>query len=209
VTALGLIAVEVIAIMAVFIDRDGVINRNRPDHVKSWGEFEFLPGVPEAVSRLTRMGHDVFVISNQAVVNRGIVSRETVDEINRRMVEEIERWGGRIAAVLICPHRPEEGCSCRKPMPGLLTEAQRTHNVDLSEAYLIGDFPSDMEAAQRVGCTPILVLTGRGEDAFRSLPAQRQQEYLIAADLQDAIDLIEPRERLKNCAVSLEETAAT
>jgi D-glycero-D-manno-heptose 1,7-bisphosphate phosphatase len=195
--------------MAVFIDRDGVINHNRADHVKSWEEFEFLPGVMEALARLTRMGHDVFVITNQAVVNRGVVPREAVEEINRRMVQEIERWGGRVAAVLICPHRPDEGCLCRKPRPGLLIEAQQTYDVDLNESYLIGDFPSDMEAAQKVGCTPILVLTGRGEDALRSLPARRQQEYLVVPDLQHAVDLIEPRERLKNRMMSPGETAAS
>src|SRR5581483_7374460 len=85
-------------VKAVFLDRDGVINENRPDHVKSWAEFRFLPGALEAIARLSRAGVKVFVITNQAVVNRGIVSPHTVDSINERMIGEIERHGGRIEA---------------------------------------------------------------------------------------------------------------
>jgi D-glycero-D-manno-heptose 1,7-bisphosphate phosphatase len=107
---------------AVVIDRDGVINENRPDHVKSWAEFRFLPGARGAVARLAEAGLPAFVITNQAIVNRGLVARKTVDAINDRMAREIERQGGHIDAVAYCPHRPEEGCRCRKPHPGLLLD---------------------------------------------------------------------------------------
>jgi histidinol-phosphate phosphatase family protein len=120
-------------VVDVFVDRDGVINRNRPDHVKSWSDFEFLPGSVEALARLTRHGHRTFIITNQAIVNKGVVAPEVVDSINRRMVEEVARNGGSVEAVLLCPHMPGEGCGCRKPMPGLLLKAAQTLGAVLGE----------------------------------------------------------------------------
>src|SRR5512133_3041926 len=147
---------------AVFLDRDGVINENRCDHVKSWDEFVFLPGVLEALRRLSELERPVVVVSNQAIIGRGVTSREVVDEIGRRMVEAVCAHGGRIDAVLYCPHRPEEGCRCRKPQPGLLTDAAGQMGLDLGASYLVGDAESDLGAARAAGCRPILVTTGRG-----------------------------------------------
>src|SRR5690349_17210765 len=98
----ALLAME--AAQAVFIDRDGVINENRADHVKCWSEFRFLPGAVDAIARLTRAGRRVVVVTNQAIVNRGTVSRTTIDEVNAAMIGEIGRRGGRIEAVAYCPH---------------------------------------------------------------------------------------------------------
>src|SRR5579859_3809461 len=103
----------------VFLDRDGVINYNRADHVKSWSEFEFLPGSLQALASLRKANYRVFVVTNQAVINRGIVDQAVVEHIHMQMLEHISRAGGRIEAVLYCPHRPEENCFCRKPLPGL------------------------------------------------------------------------------------------
>ena len=102
----------------VFLDRDGVICQNRVDHVKSWAEFQFLPGALSAIAELTRAGCRVVVLTNQAVVNRGLMSAELVEEINRLMIEKVAEAGGRIDMVVYCPHRPEENCECRKPRPG-------------------------------------------------------------------------------------------
>src|SRR5437763_917981 len=106
----------------VFLDRDGVINRNRPqgDYVKSWEEFQFLTGALGAISRLTKAGFRLLVITNQACVGKGIVSWDTVQQIHELMVQEIARAGGRIEAVLCCPHLAAAGCGCRKPAAGLL-----------------------------------------------------------------------------------------
>src|SRR3984893_14496865 len=93
---------------AVFLDRDGVINENRADHVKCWSEFRFLPGVPDAIRRLTQAGCLVFVISNQAIVNRGLVTHDMVEAVNGLMLREVLRSGGRIQAVAYCPHLPDE-----------------------------------------------------------------------------------------------------
>lgn len=145
----------------VFVDRDGVINVNRPDHVKSWAEFEFLPNALAGLASLTRQGFNIYVVTNQAVVNRGLVSAARLNEIHKRMTRAISAGGGRVAGVLYCPHRPDEGCGCRKPAPGLLLEAVDRFGVDLASAVFIGDHTNDLEAAERAGCRSILVLSGR------------------------------------------------
>lgn len=145
----------------VFLDRDGVINRNREnDYVKSWEEFEFLPNSLKAIQHLTDAGHRLIVVTNQSCINKGIVASRTLDGIHQRMVSEIERTGGRIHAIYYCPHRADEGCSCRKPKPGLLIQAAHEHAIDLSRSYLIGDSIRDITAGQQVGCRSFFVLTG-------------------------------------------------
>jgi len=181
---------------AVFLDRDGVINENRADHVKSWAELRFLPGAIEAIARLARADVRVFVITNQAIVNRGVVSREVVEEINARMVREIEAGGGRIADIAYCPHRPDERCWCRKPQPGLLVDLARTHGVDLTDSVLIGDAMTDIQAGHAAGCETVLVLTGRGRDQLPLIAASGHDELTIAADLEDAVSLLLSRSRV-------------
>ncbi|MGQ9675825.1 MAG: D-glycero-beta-D-manno-heptose 1,7-bisphosphate 7-phosphatase [Chloroflexota bacterium] len=178
---------------AVFLDRDGVINENRSDHVKDWSEFRFLPGTPEAIARLSRTGVRIFVITNQAIINRGVVSRQQVDAINRRMVREIENRGGRIDEVVYCPHHPDEACDCRKPRPGLLLSLARKHRLDLSDTALIGDALTDIEAGLSVGCDAILVLTGRGRDQLAQAVAAGKNGFRIASDLSEAVDLLTRR----------------
>jgi D-glycero-D-manno-heptose 1,7-bisphosphate phosphatase len=173
---------------AVIVDRDGVINENRSDHVKEWAEFEFLAGAPEAVVRLCRAGLRVFVMTNQAIINRGIVSREVVDDVNRRMVAEIERLGGMVEAVVYCPHRPDECCGCRKPAPGLLTEIAQQHNVDLTRSLVVGDALSDVQAGRAAGCEAILVLSGRGRDQLASASDEMREGLVVAPDLRTVAD---------------------
>ncbi len=165
----------------VFLDRDGVICFNRDDHVKSWAEFEFIPGSLEAIARLTEAGCGMVVISNQAIVNRGLVEAAVVEDIHRRMLASIEAARGRVLGALYCPHRREEGCGCRKPAPGLLRHAISSYGLALSPAFLVGDHESDMLAAEAVGAEPIFVLSGRGNP---------ERGRLCAANLSVAADLI-------------------
>jgi D-glycero-D-manno-heptose 1,7-bisphosphate phosphatase len=181
---------------AVFLDRDGVINENRPDHVKSWSEFRFLPGALEALVRLTRAGLKAFVVTNQAIVNRGMVSPDTVDAINEKMIREIEIAGGRIEAVAYCPHRPDESCNCRKPEPGLLLTLAGRYGVDLRDSVMIGDALNDIEAGHKAGCQTILVLTGRGAEQLAQAKKTGTNGFLIANDLVAAVDLLLPRARV-------------
>lgn len=178
----------------VFLDRDGVINRNRDDYVKSWSEFEFLPGALDALRRLAERRFRVVVVTNQGVINRGIISREVAEDINQRMAREVAANGGRIEATFYCPHRPDENCRCRKPKPGLLYRARDELDIDLSETFFVGDHISDVEAARAAACrTSILVLSGRhrsGLDLDVVLGKDTDDLYL-ARDLSEAVALID------------------
>lgn len=146
----------------MFLDRDGVINRNRDDYVKSRGEVHFLPGVFAALARLADSPFAIVLVTNQSPIGRGILTQRHVEAINRRIVAEIETRGRRVDAVYYCPHRPDENCDCRKPRSGLLLKAAECFNLDLSRSYLIGDAVSDVEVALAADVQPVLVLTGRG-----------------------------------------------
>jgi D-glycero-D-manno-heptose 1,7-bisphosphate phosphatase len=151
----------------IFLDRDGVINRNRArgDYVKSWEEFQFLPGACDAIARLTKAGFRLLVITNQACIAQGIVSWATVQEIHAQMMQEIALVGGQIEAVLCCPHLADAGCDCRKPAPGLLRRAHEEYRVDLRQAILVGDSVKDVQTAAAVGMPAIMVLSGLGRTA--------------------------------------------
>ncbi len=163
-----------------------MINENRPAYVGSWGEFAFLPGVLEPLRLLAQGSRRIIVITNQAAVGRGLVTMETVEEINGRMVAEITAQGGRIDAVYCCPHRPEDGCVCRKPRPGLLLRAARDWGLNLGASYLVGDALGDVQAAMAVGCRPILVRTGRGGEQ-EPLVRQRWPDVPVVDDLGAAV----------------------
>lgn len=153
---------------AVFLDRDGVINRNPPNmgYVRKWTEFSFIPSARRAIQKLTQSGYRIFVATNQAGIGRGLYSEEDLRDIHCRMTTEIAKAGGRIDAVYYCPHHPNAGCECRKPQPGMLNRAAEAHNIDLSRAYFIGDAISDIQAGRRAGTTTFLVLTGRGRESY-------------------------------------------
>lgn len=176
---------------AIFLDRDGVINENRADHVKSWDEFRFVPGAVDSIAALTRLRFPIVIVTNQAAVNRGLVSAGVVDDIHRRMIAHLRQHGGRIDAVLCCPHAPSERCGCRKPEPGLLRTAAARHDVDLARSVFVGDSSADMLAGKRVGCHAILVLTGRGRETLRLLGQQPTAiPHAVAADLASAVPMI-------------------
>lgn len=175
---------------AVFLDRDGVICRNRDDYVKSWEEFVFLPGAREALARLARSSLHIVIVTNQSAVNRGIVSASVVEEIHTRMTRVIEAAGGRVDLVKYCPHRPDEGCDCRKPRPGMLLAAAEELQVSLRQSYLVGDARSDVQAGQAVGCQCYLVLTGRGRDQLTNGWIKGGKGFRIATDLEMAVEHI-------------------
>jgi D-sedoheptulose 7-phosphate isomerase len=174
----------------IFLDRDGVINRNRHDYVKSWSEFTFLPGACRAIARLSQAGFRVFVVTNQACISKGLTSIVTVEDIHRRMGDQVARAGGRIEAILLCPHGADAGCTCRKPNPGLLWRARDEYGVDLSTAMFIGDSAGDIGAAAAAGVPALLVLSGLGWRAARAGAASQPHVRQVARDLQHAVNLI-------------------
>ena len=176
---------------AVFLDRDGVLNENRSDYVKSWDEFVFLSGVFVPLRRLAQNHVAIVVITNQSAIGRGKKKKKTVEDIHARMVYEISRQGGRIDGIYYCPHHPDDGCKCRKPQPGLLFQAAAELHLDLEHSFLIGDAVSDIEAALAAGVQPIMVLTGRGLLHSRLLHQQGLDFVPLARDLAEAVDMIE------------------
>jgi D-glycero-D-manno-heptose 1,7-bisphosphate phosphatase len=142
---------------AVFLDRDGVINRRiAGGYVTRWSEFEFLPHAVDGIVHLSAQEATIIVISNQAGVGKGMVAVSALADITRRFVGEIERRGGRIDAVYYCPHTPADECACRKPKPGLLLQAHADWNLDLSGSVMLGDTESDAAAGRAVGCEVLL-----------------------------------------------------
>ena len=146
----------------VILDRDGVLNRKPPRarYVRSWSEFEWLPGAKEALRLLKEAGYRVIVVSNQAGIGRGEMTEEALHRIHARMKTDTTEAGGEIEAIYHCPHNWDEGCDCRKPKPGMLFQAQRELNLDLSRSLLIGDDERDAEAADAAGCPSVLVSEG-------------------------------------------------
>lgn len=181
---------------AVFLDRDGVINENRIDHVKSWEEFRFIPGALAALRWLRMSGFCVFIVTNQAVIGRGIVSQATIEALHARMIAQIVRHGGWIHDLRYCPHDPHAGCTCRKPQPGMLLDLAARWQVDLSRSYLIGDALTDIAAAQAAGCRGVLVRTGRGNEQLALPEAQQCRITHVAADLISGVEWLFRAERL-------------
>jgi len=153
---------------AVFLDRDGTINAEKK-YLHKIEDFEFIPGVPDAIRRLKNAGFMVIVVSNQSGIARGFYNEHAVDQLHRHIQEELARRDTSIDDFYICPHHPEEGtgeyrvvCSCRKGDAGMLLQAALDHDIDLSQSFMVGDKPADVAAGERAGCQSILVLTGYG-----------------------------------------------
>jgi D-glycero-D-manno-heptose 1,7-bisphosphate phosphatase len=148
---------------AIFLDRDGVINRYPGDtkYVTSWEEFRFLPNAKKALALLTGKKYPIFVISNQAGVSKGIYSQDTLNDITNRMLKALEKSGARIDSVYYCTHRDEDNCSCRKPKAGLVKLAVKGKRINLKNSFFIGDTIRDVRTAKAAGCKSILVFSGK------------------------------------------------
>ncbi len=153
----------------VVLDRDGVINQDSPDFIRSPAEWRPLRGSLEAIAELTRGGFTVVVATNQSGVGRGLFSEDTLEAIHERMRAAVAAAGGCISAIFACPHHPDANCACRKPRPGLLRQVEAAFGVSLAGQPVIGDSLRDVQAAQAVGARAILVRTGNGTAAERRL----------------------------------------
>lgn len=148
----------------VILDRDGTINEDRDDYVKSADEWQPVPGSLEAIARLNQAGWHVVVATNQSGLGRGLFDMDALNRMHRKMHDGLMAHGGRIDAVFFCPHAPEDACRCRKPLPGLFEEIAERYGVDLHGVPAVGDSLRDLQAATAGGCTPHLVLTGKGAE---------------------------------------------
>jgi D-glycero-D-manno-heptose 1,7-bisphosphate phosphatase len=173
---------------ALFLDRDGVIIENRQDYVRSWSDVTFYPQALSALAQINSSQHKIIIITNQSVVGRGFISLDAGREINERLVKEIQSSGGRIDGVFMCPHAPQENCTCRKPEPGLILDAASMHSIDLQNSILIGDALSDILAGQKAGIPRnVLVRTGRGQVQSALPLASQIPDFLVYENLPDAL----------------------
>ena len=142
---------------AIFLDRDGVINKERSTYVKTVSELEIFSGVANSVKKLKDAGFLVIVVTNQSAVNRGLTNHNNINNIHFNIQEYFKKNGTLIDGFYYCPHRPDENCYCRKPKPGLLLKAAEELKIDLKSSWMVGDSDSDIQAAKLAGCKSIKI----------------------------------------------------
>ena len=172
---------------AVFLDRDGTINEQM-GYINHISRFHLIPGAAKAIGLLNRHDYLVIVISNQSGIARGYFPLELVHEVHRHMIDMLKKEGAHVDAIYFCAHSPDENCSCRKPKTGLIDQACRDLEIDLSRSYVIGDMCTDMELARNAGLNGIMVKTGygMGEMTYR-LPKTDIRPIFLADDLLSAV----------------------
>ena len=171
----------------IILDRDGVINEDSDDYIKSPDEWVPIPGSLDAISRLNHAGYAVAVALNQSGIARGYFDLETLSAIHNKMEDMLSQIGGRIDALFFCPHGPKDGCDCRKPKPGLLTEIGNRFQTGLKDVMFVGDTVSDVKAAEAAGATPVLVRTGKGEQTLNKLSEKGMDHIPVYDDLADVV----------------------
>jgi len=165
----------------VILDRDGTINHDSDEHIKSPEEWQPLEGSLDAIARLTQAGYRLVVATNQSGISRGLFTTRTLFEMHDALQRAVMQAGGRIDAFFFCPHTETANCQCRKPKPGMLLEVARRFNIALADTYMVGDSLRDVQAASAAGARPVLVLSGKGQktQAEGNLPPGTQ----VFADL--------------------------
>jgi D-glycero-D-manno-heptose 1,7-bisphosphate phosphatase len=170
----------------VILDRDGTINHDSDDYIKSPEEWVALPGAIDAIAKLNHAGWRVVIASNQSGLGRGLFDVATLNLMHEKMNKALSKAGGRVDAIFYCPHTPDDNCTCRKPLPGLFEQIGERFGADLHEVHAVGDSLRDAQAAAACGCIPHLVLTGKGEQFVGqtlpdSFPVQTQVHSNLAA----------------------------
>jgi D-glycero-D-manno-heptose 1,7-bisphosphate phosphatase len=176
---------------AIFLDRDGVLIENRSDYVREWSQVQTFPEAIHALSISAIKNYRIVIVTNQSAVGRGIISLEVANEINHRLVNLIHSHGGHVDGIYMCPHKPDDNCSCRKPKPGLLLQAAKDLSLNLQRSWMIGDAWSDVKAGQAAGVKQtILVKTGRGRAQLSQVRPDKISNNLITENLTQAIETI-------------------
>ena len=172
----------------IVLDRDGTINQDRDDYVKSTDEWLPIDGALEAIARLNHAGWHTIVATNQSGLGRGLFDMSMLNAMHMKMNQMLARHGGRIDAVFFCPHAPEDNCNCRKPLPGLFEQIAERFGVDMKDVMVVGDTLRDLQAGAVLGCKPHLVRSGKAatlsaeqiEDICRQVPGTRVHADLAA-----------------------------
>jgi len=161
----------------IILDRDGVINHESEEFIKTPEEWLPIKGSLEAIARLSQAGYDVVVVTNQSGVGRGLFSADMLGQIHVRMMDYVQQHGGKIQSVLFCPHSPNEGCSCRKPKAGLYHELSERLNMSFAGVYSVGDSLRDLVAAKSAGAEPVLVKTGNGRKTLQKIKHDKNTQF--------------------------------
>lgn len=169
----------------IVLDRDGVINQESADFVKTVDEFIPLPGALDAIARLSRAGWTVAIATNQSGLARGYYTVPTLESMHQVLRDEVQQRGGHLGLITYCPHGPDDGCTCRKPLAGLLEQIAEHYQTSMQDVWFVGDSLRDLQAAVPVNAQPVLVCTGNGE---KTRTKQLPDNTLIFADLSAVAD---------------------
>jgi D-glycero-D-manno-heptose 1,7-bisphosphate phosphatase len=173
---------------AVFLDRDGVINRNLNKYVLSIESVQLIPRSLQAIANLAQSEYAVVIVTNQSAIGRGLITEEIAQNINSFILEKIQSANGIIDGIYLCPHHPKTHCVCRKPNPGMLIQAAAELNLDLENSWLIGDAITDIQASIAANVKPIMVGTGRGTEQAANLNSDKLAHVPFVKDLYEAIE---------------------
>lgn len=174
----------------VILDRDGVINYDSDEYIKSPQEWQPIEGSLEAIARLNHADFRVAVATNQSGLARKLFTMDTLVDIHNKMHKLVKEAGGRLDAIAFCPHAPRDDCECRKPKPGMLIDLAKRFNIQLSNIYIIGDSLRDLQAAAAVNARPILVRSGNGEKTVSILEESGLGNVPVFDDLAAAADYL-------------------
>lgn len=166
----------------IILDRDGTINVDRKDFVKTADEWQALPGALEAIARLNQAGWHVMVVSNQSGLGRGHFDMSALNSMHDKLHTSLAKVGGKIDAIFFCPHTPEDNCKCRKPLPGMFLDIMQRTGADASHVHAVGDSLRDLQAAAAAGCQVHLVKTGNGHALLSQLPKEGYPNNTVVHD---------------------------
>lgn len=168
----------------IILDRDGVINHDSPDYIKSAAEWIPIDGSIEAIARLHKAGFTVVVATNQAGLARGKFELDDLEAMHEKLTQLVEEQGAELGAIFYCPHHPDDKCKCRKPLPGMLDAIEAEFNTSVESCYFVGDSLRDLQAGIAKGCKPVLVKTGNGETTLAQLQNAELAEAVTLAQVQ-------------------------
>ncbi|MDH5484498.1 MAG: D-glycero-beta-D-manno-heptose 1,7-bisphosphate 7-phosphatase [Gammaproteobacteria bacterium] len=174
----------------IILDRDGVINQDSDDYIKTVDEWQPITGSLQAMGRLSQAGYTLVVATNQSGIARGYFDLETLHAMHKKMDEMLEQFGGKVDAVFYCPHGPKDNCQCRKPAPGLFHDISSRYQVPLANVVAIGDSLRDIQAAREAGARPILVKTGKGERSLQTAGNDELDDVPVYENLAEVVDVL-------------------
>ncbi len=172
----------------IILDRDGVINQDSDDYIKSVEEWQPVPGSLEAIARLSQAGYVVAVATNQSGIGRKLLDEYQLAGIHQTLCDQVEALGGQVDGIFFCPHLPNDGCACRKPGVGLLTQIEEEFGMTVRGVPFVGDSITDIQAAREAGCIPVLVRSGKGERTLLAASDEALKEVAVYDDLASYVD---------------------